>query len=199
MPPEHRVNRPTKSAPSEFPRLIVALIRRTGAHVSSSGPRDPKKPFGLHSYAVTCSARRFRSGASAVPMENWVFQVAPRSSPRLLCNAAEYVFPDPIPEFADAETSKFKAHLLEKLSKKDIFGDSLEEVVRVCTEQILSNFLHSEYGGPGTLMVVPFIDMADTINERGLPGGPQAARAAVVWAQNHIDKDWKDWTGDPNL
>lgn len=61
-------------------------------------------------------------------------------------------------------------------------------------EQIFSNFLHSEYGGPGTLLVVPFIDMADTVNERGLPGGPQAARAAIKWAQNHVDKDWKEWT-----
>ncbi|KAH0462245.1 hypothetical protein IEQ34_009820 [Dendrobium chrysotoxum] len=103
-----------------------------------------------------------------------------------------------IPLFCSAETSKFRAHLLERLSKKDIFDDSVEEIVRICTE-ILSNFLQTEYGGPGTLLVVPFIDMADTINERGLPGGPQAARAAVLWAQKHIDKDWKDWTGDPNL
>ncbi|KAH0462087.1 hypothetical protein IEQ34_009662 [Dendrobium chrysotoxum] len=123
---------------------------------------------------------------------------APLSSARIPCKALEYVFPDPIPEFAEAETSKFRAHLLERLSKKDIFDDSLEEIVRICTE-ILSNFLQTEYGGPGTLLVVPFIDMADTINERGLPGGPQAARAAVLWAQKHIDKDWKDWTGDPNL
>ncbi|KAM1194302.1 hypothetical protein ACFX15_020612 [Malus domestica] len=60
---------------------------------------------------------------------------------------------------------------------------------------IFSTFLHTEYGGPGTLLVVPFIDMADTLNERGLPGGPQAARAAIKWAQNHVDKDWNEWTG----
>ncbi|XP_058115520.1 protein PLASTID REDOX INSENSITIVE 2, chloroplastic [Magnolia sinica] len=112
-----------------------------------------------------------------------------------LCKAAEYVFPDPIPEFAEAETEKFKTHLLKKLSKKDIYGDSIEEVVGICTE-IFSTFLHTEYGGPGTLLVIPFIDMADTLNERGLPGGPQAARAAVVWAQNHVDKDWNEWTGN---
>ncbi|KAJ4711171.1 Protein PLASTID REDOX INSENSITIVE 2 like [Melia azedarach] len=112
-----------------------------------------------------------------------------------ICKAAEYKFPDPIPEFADAETEKFRAHLLNKLAKRDIFGNSLEEVVGICTE-IFSTFLHSEYGGPGTLLVIPFIDMADTINEQGLPGGPQAARAAVKWAQNHVDKDWKEWTGD---
>lgn len=115
-------------------------------------------------------------------------------TPRLICRAAEYKFPDPIPEFAEAETEKFKNHLLNKLSKKDIFGDSIEEVVGICTE-IFNDFLHTEYGGPGTLLVVPFIDMADTLNERGLPGAPQAARAAVKWAQNHVDKDWKAWLG----
>lgn len=45
-------------------------------------------------------------------------------------------------------------------------------------------------------MVVPFCDMADTINDRGLPGGPQAARAAIKWAQEHVDKGWKEWTGE---
>ncbi|KAK9119623.1 hypothetical protein Scep_017716 [Stephania cephalantha] len=111
-----------------------------------------------------------------------------------VCRATEYQFPDPIPDFAESETEKFRTHLLNKLTKKGIYGDSIDEVVGVCTE-ILSNFLHTEYGGPGTLLVIPFIDMADTLNERGLPGGPQAARAAVVWAQKHVDKDWKEWTG----
>ncbi|KAL2940304.1 Protein PLASTID REDOX INSENSITIVE 2 chloroplastic [Bienertia sinuspersici] len=112
---------------------------------------------------------------------------------QLICKAAEYKFPDPIPEFAESETEKFKTHLLKKLSKKDVFGDHLEEVVGICTE-IFDNFMHAEYGGPGTLLVLPFIDMADTLNERGLPGGPQAARAAVKWAQENVDKDWKEWT-----
>ncbi|KAL5974284.1 Protein PLASTID REDOX INSENSITIVE 2, chloroplastic [Asimina triloba] len=93
------------------------------------------------------------------------------------------------------ETEKFRTHLLKKLTKKDLYGDTLEEVVGICTE-IFSNFLHTEYGGPGTLLVMPFIDMADALNERGLPGGPQAARAAVVWAQKHVDKDWDGWTGN---
>ncbi|XP_075497248.1 protein PLASTID REDOX INSENSITIVE 2, chloroplastic-like [Primulina tabacum] len=111
-----------------------------------------------------------------------------------ICRAEmEYNFPDPIPEFADSETEKFRTHLAKKLSKKDMFGDSVDEVVGICT-QIFSDFLHTEYGGPGTLLVIPFIDMADTLNERGLPGGPQAARAAVKWAQDHVDKDWKEWT-----
>lgn len=111
-----------------------------------------------------------------------------------ICRAAEYKFPDPIPEFAQVETEKFRTHLLNKFSKKDIYGDSVEEVVGICTE-IFSTFLHTEYGGPGTLLVIPFIDMADTLNERGLPGS-QAARAAVKWAQDHVDKDWNEWTGD---
>lgn len=63
-------------------------------------------------------------------------------------------------------------------------------------EQIFNTFLHTEYGGPGTLLVIPFIDMADTLTERGLPGAPQAARAALVWAQKHVDKDWNKWTGE---
>ncbi|KAM1082493.1 hypothetical protein EV2_021732 [Malus domestica] len=112
-----------------------------------------------------------------------------------ICRAAgEYKFPDPIPDFADAETEKFRTHLLNKLSKKEMYEDSVEEIVGICTE-IFSTFLHTEYGGPGTLLVVPFIDMADTLNERGLPGGPQAARAAIKWTQNHVDKDWNEWTG----
>lgn len=64
--------------------------------------------------------------------------------------------------------------------------------------QIFSSFLHSEYGGPGTLMVIPFIDMADTLHERGIPGASMAARVAVKWAQNFVDKDWKEWTVDEN-
>ncbi|XP_019170813.1 PREDICTED: protein PLASTID REDOX INSENSITIVE 2-like isoform X1 [Ipomoea nil] len=112
---------------------------------------------------------------------------------RLVCRASEYKFPDPIPEFAEAETEKFRNHLLERLPrKKDIYGDSIEEIVGICSE-ILNNFLHTEYGGPGTLLVNPFIDMADTITDRDLPGAPQAARTAVKWAQKHVDNDWKAW------
>lgn len=90
------------------------------------------------------------------------------STKRFLVRAAEYKFPDPIPEFADAvsclfhfcfsslyfltnkltsfsnfflfvvclfqETEKFKSHLLQKLTKKDIYGESVEEIVGICTE-----------------------------------------------------------------
>ncbi|CAL9172024.1 unnamed protein product [Musa hybrid cultivar] len=119
---------------------------------------------------------------------------APHRGNRFTCRAAEYKFPDPIPDFAAAETDRFRTHMLERLTKKkEHFGDSVGEVVDVCTE-ILSNFLHTEYGGPGTLLVIPFIDMADTLREKGLPGAPQAARAAIVWAQKHVDEDWNEWT-----
>ncbi|KAL6577106.1 Protein PLASTID REDOX INSENSITIVE 2, chloroplastic [Orobanche minor] len=86
------------------------------------------------------------------------------------------------------ETEKFRRFLLDKLSKKDVYEDSVAEVINICTE--------SFYGGPVALLVVPFIDMADTLNEQGLLGGPQAACAAIKWAQNHVDKDWKEWTSD---
>ncbi|KAH6809551.1 DNA polymerase lambda [Perilla frutescens var. frutescens] len=137
----------------------------------------------LHSSSSKTPAAAFRS-----------LLLNTRRKSNLICTAEkEYKFPDPIPEFADSETEKFKSHLTKKLSKKEMFGDSLDEVVGICTE-IFDTFLHTEYGGPGTLLVLPFIDMADTINEKGLPGGPQAARAAVKWAQAHVDKDWKEWT-----
>ncbi|XP_076927972.1 protein PLASTID REDOX INSENSITIVE 2, chloroplastic-like [Bidens hawaiensis] len=120
---------------------------------------------------------------------------ATRRHPKtLIVRAAEYKFADPIPEFAEAETNKFRDHLIEKLSKKDVFEDSVDQVVEICTE-IFAKFMNEEYGGPGTLLVDPFWEMADTINESELPGGPQAARAAVKWAQDHVDNDWKEWNG----
>ncbi|CAH2038371.1 unnamed protein product [Thlaspi arvense] len=122
------------------------------------------------------------------------FSLSSLSRREFVCRASEYKFPDPIPEFAEAETEKFRDHMLKKLSKRDLFEDSVDEIVGICTE-IFETFLRSEYGGPGTLLVIPFIDMADTLNERELPGGPQAARAAIKWAQDHVDKDWKEWTG----
>ncbi|BAF24978.1 protein PLASTID REDOX INSENSITIVE 2, chloroplastic [Oryza sativa Japonica Group] len=114
-------------------------------------------------------------------------------------NAAydDYKFPDPIPEFAAQETSKFKEHMMWRLEQKkdDYFGEHVEEIVDVCTE-ILGTFLEHDYCGPGTLLVHPFLDMKGEIKERGLPGAPQAARAAIAWAEKNIDKDWKAWTGE---
>ncbi|KAK8956088.1 hypothetical protein KSP40_PGU005156 [Platanthera guangdongensis] len=61
---------------------------------------------------------------------------------------------------------------------------------------IFSNFLHKEYGGPGTLLVEPFTDMLLALKEKKLPGPPVAARAALLWAQNYVDRDWEIWSPD---
>ncbi|XP_034693385.1 protein PLASTID REDOX INSENSITIVE 2, chloroplastic-like [Vitis riparia] len=108
----------------------------------------------------------------------------------------KYVYPDPIPEFAEAETEKFRVELLKKLSKEDTFRDDLHAVVAVCA-QIFSEFLHKEYGGPGTLLVEPFTDMLVALKEKKLPGAPLAARASLLWAQNYVDQDWEVWNLKP--
>ncbi|KAF3773329.1 hypothetical protein EJ110_NYTH55594 [Nymphaea thermarum] len=137
-----------------------------------------------------------RVPSSAVPLFSPLpFCFASRNRNLVTCRAAEYVFPDPIPEFAEAETERFRTHLLKTLSESDMYGESCEEVVGICTE-IFNTFLNSEYGGPGTLLVIPFIDMADTLRERGLPGAGEAAEEAVEWAREHVDKDWEQWTGN---
>ncbi|XP_059655998.1 protein PLASTID REDOX INSENSITIVE 2, chloroplastic [Cornus florida] len=173
---------------------------------SSSSPLRPFLSLLCNSFSSPSSAICFSANTHS-KNSSYLFKLLNKKTPSQypslfhssssfnnhVCRAAEYQFPDPIPEFAESETEKFRNHLLKELSKKDTYGDSIEEVVGICTE-IFSTFLHTEYGGPGTLLVLPFIDMADTLNERGLPGGPQAARAAVKWAQVHVDKDWKEWT-----
>lgn len=60
-------------------------------------------------------------------------------------------------------------------------------------EQIFGEYLHVEYGGPGTLIVEPFTNMFIALNERKLPGAPLAARTSLLWAQNHLDNDWNIW------
>ncbi|KAJ4973915.1 hypothetical protein NE237_007089 [Protea cynaroides] len=182
--------------------LVLSVAPLTLGEYSSSSSSSSSLAFGgTASFSCRCCAIGHPSSVTLVRKN--IAAAAPSlllsfSSRKQVCRAAEYKFPDPIPEFAESETEKFSSHLRKKLSKKAIFGDSVEEVVGICTE-IFNTFLHTEYGGPGTLLVTPFIDMADTLNERGLPGAPQAARAAVVWAQEHVDKDWKEWTsGDAN-
>ncbi|KAL0447105.1 UNVERIFIED_CONTAM: protein PLASTID REDOX INSENSITIVE 2, chloroplastic [Sesamum latifolium] len=131
------------------------------------------------------------------------------SRPPKAIPSQKYVYPDPIPEFASAETQKFKAELLKKLSKeKETFGNDLQTVVNVCVSLfdffplvlvlklsflIFSEFLHKDYGGPGTLLIEPFTDMMVTLKEKNLPGAPLAARASLLWAQNYVDEDWEDW------
>lgn len=82
---------------------------------------------------------------------------------------------------------------MKKLSKeKEILGDELDDVVSVCAE-IFNEFLHKEYGGPGTLLVEPFTDMMVALKERKLSGAVSAARASLLWAQNYVDQDWENW------
>ncbi|KAK4423805.1 protein PLASTID REDOX INSENSITIVE 2, chloroplastic [Sesamum alatum] len=115
------------------------------------------------------------------------------SRPPKAIPSREYVYPDPIPQFASAETQKFRAELLKKLSKeKETFGNDLHTVVNVCAE-IFSEFLHKDYGGPGTLLIEPFTDMMVALKEKNLPGAPLAARASLLWAQDYVDQDWEDW------
>ncbi|XP_073144532.1 protein PLASTID REDOX INSENSITIVE 2, chloroplastic-like [Henckelia pumila] len=103
-----------------------------------------------------------------------------------------YVYPDPDPVFAASETRKFKAELQTTLAKeKETFGDDLPRVVNVCAE-VFSDFLHNEYGGPGTLLVEPFTEIMLALKEENLPGAVSAARASLLWAQTNVDQDWKD-------
>ncbi|ESW25662.1 hypothetical protein PHAVU_003G054800 [Phaseolus vulgaris] len=109
----------------------------------------------------------------------------------------KYVYPDPIPEFAESESQKFRVELFQKLSEDvDEFGDDLDEVVAVCA-QIFSEFLHKDYGGPGTLLVEPFTDMMVALKKKKLPGAALAARASLLWAQQYVDKDWDVWNSTP--
>ncbi|WOL12142.1 hypothetical protein Cni_G20907 [Canna indica] len=174
--------------------LSSSLLLPPSKSYSSPPPTFPplfRRPFPPPSPSLSRSRHSF-----PLPPAFHLSPRAPRRADLLLCRAAEYKFPDPIPEFATAETDKFKAHMLTRLTKKkEYFGDSVGEVVDVCTE-IFSEFLHTEYGGPGTLLIIPFIDMADTLREKRLPGAPQAAHVAVSWAQKHVDKDWNAWTAD---
>ncbi|XP_048530151.1 protein PLASTID REDOX INSENSITIVE 2, chloroplastic [Triticum urartu] len=152
---------------------------------------------------LSSSARPSRPAPSTRPSGHLRLRSRPPRPARVVCrrakNAAfeDYKFPDPIPEFAEQETSKFREHMTWRLEQKkeQYFGEHVEDIVDVCTE-VLSTFLQHEYCGPGTLLVHPFLDMKGEIKERGLPGAPQAARAAIAWAEKNIDKDWKEWTGD---
>ncbi|CAL5324052.1 unnamed protein product [Camellia sinensis] len=99
--------------------------------------------------------------------------------------------------FRYEETQKFRDELLKKLYKdKDTFGDDLQIVVNVCTE-IFGEFLHKEYAGPVTLLVEPFTDILVALKEKKLPGGPLAARASILWAQNDVDQNWEIWNSEP--
>ncbi|KAJ4711165.1 Protein PLASTID REDOX INSENSITIVE 2 [Melia azedarach] len=129
---------------------------------------------------------------SVKPISSKIFTNPPRAYP-----PQKYTYPDPIPEFAEAETQKFRAELLKKFSKdRDTFGDDLDTVIEVCVE-VLNDFLHKEYGGPGTLLVEPFTNMLIALKGRKIPGAPLAARTSLLWAQNNIDQDWEIWMSNP--
>ncbi|KAM0055965.1 putative protein PLASTID REDOX INSENSITIVE 2 [Helianthus debilis subsp. tardiflorus] len=50
----------------------------------------------------------------------------------------KYVYPDPIPEFALDEMTKFREELKKKLyADREMFGDDLDAVLDTCTEVIL--------------------------------------------------------------
>jgi len=55
----------------------------------------------------------------------------------ILGDSQKHVYPDPVPEFAELETQRFKVELLQKLSDSedvDEFGDELDAVVHVCAQ-----------------------------------------------------------------
>ncbi|XP_059448568.1 protein PLASTID REDOX INSENSITIVE 2, chloroplastic-like isoform X1 [Corylus avellana] len=159
------------STPVIPPAKSNNLILRTASLILGRRSPAPSSP--------TLSVKPICQSAFANPL---------RASP-----PRQYVYPDPIPEFAEAETQKFRAELLRKLLKdKDTFGDELDAVIDVCAE-IFSEFLLKDYGGPGTLLVEPFTNMLVAIKDKKLPGAPFAARAALLWAQNYVDQDWEVW------
>ncbi|KAJ8759028.1 hypothetical protein K2173_003266 [Erythroxylum novogranatense] len=134
----------------------------------------------------------FRS--SSVFLQRTVSIGPVRASP----TTQSYVYPDPVPEFAQYETQKFRRELLKKLSEdKETFGVELHKVVDICSE-IFSEFLNKEYGGPGAMMIEPFTDMLIALKENRLPGAPLAARVALLWAQNYVDLDWEHWNSKPS-
>ncbi|KAF8399309.1 hypothetical protein HHK36_015174 [Tetracentron sinense] len=57
--------------------------------------------------------------------------------------------------------------------------------------QICSELLHKEYGGPKTLSVEQFMNMLVSLKEKILRGASLAAREALVLAQNYVEQDWK--------
>ncbi|KAK1423032.1 hypothetical protein QVD17_18325 [Tagetes erecta] len=105
----------------------------------------------------------------------------------------KYIYPDPIPEFALHETKKYREELKKKLlTEREMFGDDLDAVLDTCTK-LFSEFLHNEYGGPGTLLVEPFTNMLIELKQKRLPGANLAARSSLLWAQNYLDRDWEIW------
>ncbi|WOK92050.1 hypothetical protein Cni_G00741 [Canna indica] len=172
-------------------RLLSVPFPAIFFSASPLGSSKPSPPF------------QFASLGNPLPRRAFHFSLSHSISSSLKTNSCKpspaawqrpvYVYPDPIPEFAKAETRKFEGELRKKLLKsKDVFEGDVDVIVELCTE-IFSDFLHKEYGGPGTLLLEPFTDMLLTLKEKKLPGAPAAARAALSWAQNYVDRDWEIW------
>ncbi|KAI3502415.1 hypothetical protein L1887_30477 [Cichorium endivia] len=137
------------------------------------------------------------SNFATLPASSCFIPRSPSKTPFLFLHRAtplqKYIYPDPIPEFAVYEAKKFREELKKKLYKeRETFGDDLDGVLDTCTE-LFSEFLHKEYGGPGTLLVEPFTDMLIELKQKKLPGANLAARASILWAQNYLDHDWEIW------
>ncbi|XP_056165487.1 protein PLASTID REDOX INSENSITIVE 2, chloroplastic isoform X3 [Syzygium oleosum] len=115
---------------SQFPFSLSSSSSTLRSPLPPPPPPPPSSRVfsSSSSHARSTSERRARSSPSFSHLASKLHHASH------ICRAAEYKFPDPIPEFADAETEKFRTHLLTKLSKKDLFGDSIDEVVGICTE-----------------------------------------------------------------
>ncbi|CAN6174198.1 unnamed protein product [Urochloa humidicola] len=103
----------------------------------------PLLTHGSCSRAPSASPAR-RSAAMALRLRSR----RPRPA-KLVCRRAknagyeDYKFPDPIPEFAEQETNKFREHMAWRLEQKkdDYFGEHVEEIVDICTRAYLRVFL----------------------------------------------------------
>ncbi|XBI81067.1 hypothetical protein VPH35_090065 [Triticum aestivum] len=91
---------------------------------------------------LSSSPRPSRPAPSTRPSGHLRLRSRPPRPARVVCrrakNAAleDYKFPDPIPEFAEQETSKFREHMTWRLEQKkeEYFGEHVEDIVDVCTE-----------------------------------------------------------------
>nr|KJB61179.1 hypothetical protein B456_009G344500 [Gossypium raimondii] len=122
----------------------------------------------------------------------------PTSTILILRNAGLILNPPPPPPSFSTLSSKpisvkpFLSALRASHSQKYVYHDPIPKFA----EAIFNDFLHNEYGGPGTLLVEPFTDMFVALKEKKLPGAPVAARASLLWAQNHLDHDWEVWNSN---
>eukprot|EP01018_Ginkgo_biloba_P007033 Gb_02740 [translate_table: standard] len=132
-------------------------------------------------HSPPCTSKPFFKGTLALKY------LKPRLQTLTLVGSSKIVAQDF--EFAEKESLKFKEGLLKKLADDQRFGDARVQVVETCTK-IFRQFLMSY---DGALLVAPFADMKAAVDEEGLPGGPKAAREALVWAQDHLEDDWKEW------